>query len=175
MLPANLPDLGQGGPNQGWAGHMMAGTKRGDTMPKHITQKQREAAVDAALERLNRGEVPHCGASNPVEPCLNDSGENLFMCDFRDGGICKSCGADAPGGTGCFSVALGPTKEGLERAAAADARMRAELNDKNEKEARVKQNARAVLVGPFGGPDAGHGAHRIRVGQAGCLLESMSR
>jgi hypothetical protein len=29
VLPANLPDLGQGGPNQGWAGHMMAGTIRG--------------------------------------------------------------------------------------------------------------------------------------------------
>ncbi len=107
-------------------------------MPKHITQKQREAAVDAALERLNRSEAPHCGASNPVEPCLNDSGENLFMCDFRDGAICKSCGADAPGGsvprgTGCFSVGLGPTKEGLERAAAAGAHMRAELNDKKWK------------------------------------------
>ncbi len=102
-------------------------------MPKHITQKQREAAVDTALVRLNRGEVPHCGASNPVEPCLSDSGENLFMCDFRDGGICKSCGADAPGGTGCFSVGLGPTKEGLERAAAAAAGMRAQLNDKKWK------------------------------------------
>lgn len=32
VLPANLPDLGQGGPNQGWAGHMMAGTIRGDVM-----------------------------------------------------------------------------------------------------------------------------------------------
>ncbi len=31
VLPANLPDLGQGGPNQGWAGHMMAGTIRGES------------------------------------------------------------------------------------------------------------------------------------------------
>ncbi len=58
MLPANLPGLGQGGPNQGWAGHMMAGTIRGDVMvaPKSPrgTKSQRRRLATAIPDNLGK-------------------------------------------------------------------------------------------------------------------------
>jgi hypothetical protein len=82
-------------------------------LPKKPTlkksQKERDAAIDAALENLECGNVPRCGHKANlalVEPCLTESGENLFMCHFPNGTTCNSCGAEKPGGEGCFSVSV---------------------------------------------------------------------
>ena len=69
--------------------------------------KKVDAAVDAAFRRLQLGQLPHCGARKVIEPCVTESGEGIFMCDF--GGertACKSCGAERPGGEDCFSVSV---------------------------------------------------------------------
>lgn len=80
-----------------------------------MNKKKKDEAIGAALERLLDVELPRWNggpvtdAWTPVEPCLDDTGL-LFMCHFVGNGTpCKSCGAERPGDTGCFSI--GPLRK----------------------------------------------------------------
>ena len=82
-----------------------------------FSKKKRDAAIDAAIERWRRGELPRCGQRPATEPCLSESGENIYMCHFAgDGTACKSCGGEPPRRKGCFSVCVSVLSTRIQRA-----------------------------------------------------------